>query len=204
MSSVAGLMQGLDFAIGELRKGNLYAIATRCGGGKSHFCIGVASHFTRIHENVLYVSDSMDRETFYGKMNKVIASYGGDLVFKECYKLTIDKLENWLELSSFGLLVIDPFDIFSWDLDIGELKELALRKNIRVLLSKNITKRTPLDSNPPSLSQIRFPSKQIEKKFWAYVDVVLMAYQTLPPDDFVTFKVCKGTAATWKMRAKRV
>ena len=184
-------MDAIERLIGGFRQGDLYAFATRPGCGKTHFCMSVACHFAKLSKNVLYISDSLNREIFEARMDIISPTRSGKVVFKECYKLTIDRLSEWLKNESFDLLVIDPFNAYCFDVDIGELKELAQEIGIPVLLSKNISAESSNDNEPLALSHIRFPSESILDKFIAYTSVILFGFQTAE-NDTITLKVAKN------------
>lgn len=190
MACLGGRMLGLEYTIGKFQKGNLYAIATRPGVGKTHFCMGVTCHLGKLGYNVLYISDAMDERTFELRLDRINPFYPGHIVFKECHKLTIEKLSQWLDEEEYEMLVIDPFDVYSWDVDVGELKDLAKEKSVSVLLSKNLTAESK-NNEHLTLSTIRFPSQEVLDKFLAYTDIILLGY-VHPDSGNACLKVAKN------------
>ena len=184
-------MDCIEQLIGGFRQGNLYTIATRPGCGKTHFCMSVACHFAKLAQRVLYISDSMDEETFEQRIEKIGLYCYGEVVFKETYHLTMAKLSEWLDAAPFDLLVIDPIDVYCWDVDIGELKELAKAKHICVLLAKTLSASLSEKNKLPTLSHIQFPSASFLNKFLAYTSVILFGYFN-PKNNSVCLCVAKN------------
>ena len=164
--------------IGGFKKGSIYAIATRPGVGKTHFCMSVANLFASRHQKVLYIANSISEEEFFARQQAFSSECGDNISFEEVYKLTIEGLEMFASEDDYSLIVLDPFDIYALDIDLGELKEWAKKKNIPILVSKYLS-RPPLedDRNHPVLSDLKFPQESLQKKFLAYVDVILFAYR---------------------------
>ena len=98
--------------------------------------------------------------------------------FEEVYKLTLEGLEMFASEDNYGLIVFDPFDIYSLDLDIGDLKEFAKKKNIAILLTTNLA-RPPLDEDRahPVLSDMKFIDKKAYKKLIAFSELILFLTQ---------------------------
>ena len=88
----------------------------------------------------------MDEDTFTEKLNTTCSNVGDNINFEEVYKLTIEGLEMFASEDNYGLIVLDPFDIYSLDIDIGDLKEFAKNKNVAILLTTNLA-RPPIDDN---------------------------------------------------------
>lgn len=88
----------------------------------------------------------MDEDTFTEKLNTTCSNDGDNINFEEVYKLTIEGLEMFASEDDYSLIVLDPFDIYSLDLDVGGLKEFAKKKNIAILLTTNLA-RPPIDDN---------------------------------------------------------
>ena len=164
--------------IGGFKKGSIYAIATRPGVGKTHFCISVATLFASKESKVLYISNNISEEEFFNRQKAFNSNYGENIDFEQVYKLTLDGLDMFASEDDYDLIVLDPFDIYALDIDLGELKEWAKKKNIPILVSKYLS-RPPLedDRNHPVLSDLKFPQESLQKKFLAYVDVILFAYR---------------------------
>ena len=141
--------------VDKIQKGNIFCVGARPFVDKAQFCIGVASLFASKGNKVLYISHEMDEDTFTEKLNTTCSNVGDNINFEEVYKLTIEGLEMFASEDDYSLIVLDPFDIYSLDLDIGDLKEFAKKKNIAILLTTNLA-RPPVDDNrthpviPPS------------------------------------------------------
>lgn len=167
--------------VDKIQKGNIYCVGVRPFVDKAQFCIGMASLFASKGNKVLHISHEMDEDTFTEKLNTTCSNDGDNINFEEVYKLTIEGLEMFASEDDYSLIVLDPFDIYALDIDLGELKEWAKKKNITVLVSKYLS-RPPLESDRdhPVLSDIKFSQESLLDKFLAYVDVILFAYRKAP------------------------
>lgn len=182
--------------IGGFKKGSIYAIATRPGVGKTHFCISIATLFASRNQKVLYISNSISEEEFFARQQAFISECGDNISFEEVYKLTLEGFNVFASEDDYDLIVLDPFDIFALDIDLGELKEWAKKKNIPILVSKYLS-RPPLedDRNHPVLSDLKFPQESLQEKFLAYVDVILFAYRKAPQSK-ISLTVAKNIYGT--------
>lgn len=171
----------MERLVDRIEKGNIYCVGARPFVDKAQFCIGVASLFASKGNKVLYISHEMDEDTFTEKLHTTCSNDGDNINFEEVYKLTIEGLEMFASEDDYSLIVLDPFDIYALDIDLGELKEWAKKKNITVLVSKYLS-RPPLESDRdhPVLSDIKFSQESLLDKFLAYVDVILFAYRKAP------------------------
>ena len=149
--------------IGGFKKGSIYAIATRPGVGKTHFCISVATLFASKESKVLYISNNISEEEFFNRQKAFNSNYGENIDFEQVYKLTLDGLDMFASEDDYDLIVLDPFDIYALDIDLDELKEWAKKKNIPILVSKYLS-RPPLedDRNHPVLSDLKFPQESLQ------------------------------------------
>lgn len=185
--------------IGGFKKGSIYAIATRPGVGKTHFCISVATLFASRGSKVLHISNNISEEEFFNRQKAFNSNYGENIDFEQVYKLTLDGLDMFASEDDYDLIVLDPFDIFALDIDLGELKEWAKKKNIPILVSKYLS-RPPLedDRNHPVLSDLKFPQESLQEKFLSYVDVILFAYRKAPQSGIILIvaKNIYGTIGT--------
>ena len=177
---------------GKFEKGNLYALATRPGLGKTHFALTLAGHWAKLGRKTLYISDAMNAETFEKRLDRLEPYYHDLVSFEECYKLTIERLSQWLDADSYDLLILDSFDVYCWDIDIGELKELAQAKGVCVLLTKNLL----FSEEPHNLSHIRFPNEEMKDKFVAYTSAILCGYRNLEHDS-VCLRALKNIAGLY-------
>ena len=177
---------------GEFEKGNLYALATRAGVGKTHFVLTLAGHWAKLGRKTLYISDAMNEETFEKRFTAIEPFYREDADFKECYKLTMERLSQWLDAKRYDLVVLDSFDVYCWDVDVGELKELAQEKGVCVWLTKSL----PYSEGPINLSHVRFPEEEFRDKFIAYTDVILCGYRN-PEHDSVCLRALKNVAGAY-------
>ena len=50
------------------------------------------------------------------------------------------KLNKLASEQEFDLIILDPIEIYLLDIDLGELKEWAKKKNIAILLSKYLSR----------------------------------------------------------------
>lgn len=182
--------------IDGFKKGSMYAIATRPGVGKTHFCMSVANLFASRNQKVLYISNSISEEEFFARQQAFSSECGDNISFEEVYKLTIEGLKMFASEDDYDLIVLDPFDIYAFDIDLGELKAYAENKNITILLSKHLL-RPPFESNRnhPVLSDIKFPQESLLDKFLAYIDVILFAYRKAPQSK-ISLTVAKNIYGT--------
>ena len=182
--------------VDKIQKGNIYCVGARPFVDKAQFCIGVASLFASKGNKVLYISHEMDEDTFNEKLNTTCSNDGDNINFEEVYKLTLEGLEMFASEDNYGLIVLDPFDIYALDIDLGELKEWAKKKNITVLVSKYLS-RPPLESDRdhPVLSDIKFSQESLLDKFLACVDVILFAYRK-PHQSKISLTVAKNIYGT--------
>ena len=56
--------------------------------------------------------------------------------FKQAFNLHKDKLKTYLNEKKYKYLILDPFDNYAYDIDFGDLKEIAIEKNIIVIVTK--------------------------------------------------------------------
>ena len=167
--------------IKEFKAGSIYAICTRPGVGKTHFCLSIAALFSTRGKKVLYISNTMDKDNFYERQKAICSDCSDNISFNEVYKLTIKKLDMIARENDYDLIVLDPFDIYALDLDVGELKDYAKKNDIVILLSKNLSKSLLLNRREyPSLRDIKFTLRSIRDKFLAYVDIIVLAYRKTP------------------------
>jgi hypothetical protein len=177
---------------GEFEKGNLYALATRPGVGKTHFTLTLAGHWAKLGRKTLYISDSMDKNGFERRLDAIEPYYHENIDFKECYKLTVERLSQWLDAHHYDLVVLDSFDVYAWNVDVGELKELAKEKGVCVWLTKSFS----FSEESINLSHLRFPKEEFKDKFIAYVDVILCGYRHLEHDS-VCLRALKNVAGVY-------
>ena len=169
----------IEKMVGEFKKGGVYAICTRPGIGKTHFCLSVASYFAAKGQKVFYMSDCISPDEFYNRQSKIDPDCTENIQFEQIFLCTIDRLNDFVSEQDNSLVIIDPIDIYSHKLDIDEIKDFAKKKNITILLSKHLSK--PLFWNRlPALRDIKFVSKFTTEKFLAYVDVIFFAYRKEP------------------------
>ena len=119
----------------------------------------------------------MDEDAFFKRARNFSPVPCSLINFEEVYKLTLEGLKMFASDDNYDLIVIDPFDTYCWDLDISELKEFAKKKDVCILLSKQL-RRPPLWSRRkhPVLSDVTFPQKHLENKFVSMVDIILFGY----------------------------
>ena len=182
--------------INGFKKGSMYAIATRPGVGKTHFCISIATLFASRNQKVLYIANSISEEEFCDRQKAFEVDCGNNIFFNEIYSLNIEKLDNLASEQEFDLIILDPIEIYLLDIDLGELKEWAKKKNITVLVSKYLS-RPPLESDRdhPVLSDIKFSQESLLDKFLAYIDVILFAYRKNPQSK-ISLTVAKNIYGT--------
>ena len=156
------------------QKGSIYAIASRCGIGKTQVCLNFAKYVAGNGEKVLYLSDSPSGKEIDILASQTILKGKNNIVCKRTFHLHKLKLEMLLNEDEYDYLILDPFDIYAYDIDMGELKEIAIEKHIAIIVTKNLS-RPPLFSRrkPPVLSDIKFADKRVQRKFIAYTDIIL-------------------------------
>ena len=171
--------------VDKIQKGNIYCVGARPFVDKAQFCIGVASLLASKGNKVLYISHEMDEDTFTKKLHTTCSNDGDNINFEEVYKLTLEGLEMFASEDNYGLIVFDPFDIYSLDLDIGDLKEFAKKKNIAILLTTNLA-RPPLDEDRahPVLSDMKFIDEKAYKKLIAFSELILFLTQEPSANEF--------------------
>ena len=182
--------------IGGFKKGSIYAIATRPGVGKTHFCISVATLFASKGNKVLYISHNISDEEFFERQKAFDSNCSENINFEQVYRFTMEGLDMFASEDDYDLIVLDPFDIYAFDIDLGELKAYAENKNITILLSKHLL-RPPFESNRdhPVLSDIKFSQESTTDKFFAFVDVILFAYRKAPQSN-ISLTVAKNIYGT--------
>ena len=104
----------------------------------------------------------------------------------------MERLSQWLDAKRYDLVVLDSFDVYCWDVDVGELKELAQEKGVCVWLTKSL----PYSEGPINLSHVRFPEEEFRDKFIAYTDVILCGYRN-PEHDSVCLRALKNVAGAY-------
>ena len=167
------LMHYVDSLIGGFQKGNLYALGMRPGLGKTHFCAALACHWLKLGRRVMYVSDTVTAEELDRRLDRINWMHRGEPVMKECYNLSIPRLSAWLDEEKVDLLILDPFDVYCHDVDIGALKELAKEKDVTVLFTVCL----PHHEGVPTLSTVTLPNERTYAKFLAYTSVILLGYR---------------------------
>lgn len=168
----------MERLIENIQKGSIYCIGSRPFIDKSQICISIASSFAKNSEKVLYLSHTMNEDKFTEKLNNTYPEAYNNIYFEEVYKITIERLGMFTSEDNYTLIILDPFDIYSLDLDVGDLKEFAKKKNVAILLTTNLA-RPPLDSNRthPVLSDIQFIDKKAQMKLIAFSDIIMFAYK---------------------------
>lgn len=156
------------------QKGSIYAIASRCGIGKTQFCLDFAKYVAGNGEKVLYLSDSPSGKEIDVLASQTILKGKNNIVCKRTFHLHKLKLEMLLNEDEYDYLILDPFDIYAYDIDMGELKEIAVEKHIAIIVTKSLS-RPPLFSRRkyPVLSDIKFANRRVQRKFIAYTDIIL-------------------------------
>lgn len=162
---------------GNLKGGRIYAAASRPGVDKTLFCLTFATFVANKGSEVLYLSDSLTEEEFDSYLEKM-PLVTPNVVFKRAFHLHRQKLETLLDEGSYDYLVLDPFDIYAYDIDMGDLKEIAVEKGMDIILTKNVL-RLPLDGSRKhhTLSDIKFLDKKVGAKFMSYTDIILFLDQ---------------------------
>ena len=164
----------MERLVKSFKKGSIYGIGARPFIDKTKFCISIVSLIASKGNKVLYMSHEMDEDAFTEKLTATCPNVIAKINFEEVYKMTIEGLEMFASEEDYDLIVLDPFDIYSLDLDIGDLKDFAKKKNIAILLTTNLA-RPPIFSKRkhPVLSDIKFIDKRAQRKFIAYIDIIL-------------------------------
>lgn len=160
--------------IEKFKQGSIYAITSRVGVGKTCFCLNLLSHIAEKGGEVLFLSDSLETSEINDFIAKMPPASKNKVHFKQAFRLHKDRLKAYLREKEYTHLILDPFDIYAYDIDLGELKEIAIKNNIIVIITKSLS-RPPLFSkrNHPVLSDIKFVDKRVQKKFIAYIDIIL-------------------------------
>lgn len=168
----------MERLIENIRKGSIYCIGSRPFIDKSQICINIASSFANKGEKVLYMSHLMDEDKFTEKLNTTSQEVHNNINFEEVYKITIEGLGMFASEDDYSLIILDPFDIYSLDLDVGDLKAFAKKKNIAILLTTNLA-RPPLDSDRmhPVLADIKFIDRKAHTKLVAFANIIMFVYK---------------------------
>ena len=176
--------------IEKFKQGSIYAITSRVGVGKTHFCLELASVVSGNDCNILYLSDSLNTSEIDDYIAQMPITSQNRVCFKQAFNLHEDKLNAYLNEKKYDYLILDPFDIYAYDIDMGELKEIAIKKNIVVIVTKNLS-RPPLNSHRkhPVLSDIKFVDKRVQSKFIGYTDIILFLERK---PDTTQFRVLVG------------
>lgn len=161
----------------RIQKGNIYCVAARPFVDKAEFCVSAAVLFASKGNKVLYMSHNMDEDAFIAKLNTSCPGADDNIEFLEMFKITMEGLEMFAD-DDYDLMVFDPFDIYSLDLDVGDLKEFAKKKNIAILLTTNLA-RPPFEEDRihPVLSDMKFVDEKTYKKLLAFSDIILFISQ---------------------------
>lgn len=168
----------MERLIEKMQEGSIYCIGSRPFIDKSQICISIALSFDKNGKKVLYLSHSMNENKFTEKLNNTYPESNSNIRFEEVYKITIDGLNMFASEDNYTLIILDPFDIYSLDLDIGDLKEFAKKKNVAILLTTNLA-RPPLDSERthPALSDIQFIDEKAQIKLIAFAEIIMFVYK---------------------------
>lgn len=160
--------------IQKFKSGSIYAITSRVGIDKTHFCLNLLSHIAEHNGEVLFLTDSLDTSEIDNYIAQLPTASQNRVYFKRAFNLHKDKLETHLNERKYKYLILDPFDNYACDIDFGVLKEIAIEKNLIVIVTKNLS-RTPISSKraSPVLSDIKFIDKTVQQKFIAYTDLIL-------------------------------
>lgn len=167
----------MERLIKKMQEGSIYCIGSRPFIDKSQICISIALSFDKNGKKVLYLSHTMNENKFTEKPNNTYPESNSNIRFEEVYKITIDGLNMFASEDNYTLIILDPFDIYSLDLDIGDLKEFAKKKNVAILLTTNLA-RPPLDSERthPALSDIQFIDEKAQIKLIAFSEIIMFVY----------------------------
>lgn len=185
--------------IEKFKEGSIYAVTSRVGVGKTRFCLILLSHITENNGEVLFLTDSLDISEIDDYIAKMPITSRNRVYFKQAFHLHKDRLKAYLKEKEYKYLILDSFDNYAYDIDMGDLKEIAIEENIIVVVTKTLS-RPPLFSKRkhPVLSDIKFSQKSTQDKFLAYVDVILFAYRKKPTSKILltTAKNIHGTIGT--------
>lgn len=178
------------------QKGSVYAIASRCGIGKTQVCLKFADYAVGNKEKTLYLSDQIDGKEFDNLISRMNLSGENSVVCKRAFYLQKSKLKSLLNEDEYDYLILDPFDIYVYDIDMGDLKELAIENDIAIIVTKNLS-RPPFFSRRkhPVMSDLKFADKKIKAKFIAYTDIILFL-EKKPSENFMSFIVAKNIKGT--------
>lgn len=171
--------------IKKFNQGSIYAITSRVGVGKTCFCLNLLSNIAENSGEILFLTDSLEISEIHDYIAKMPPTSQNRVCFKQAFRLHKDRLKAYLREKEYTHLILDPFDIYAYDIDIGELKEMAMKNNIVVIVTKNLS-RPPLFSkrNHPVLSDVKFVDKRVQKKFIAYIDITLFLERKPNTNDF--------------------
>ena len=160
--------------IEKFKQGSIYAITSRAGVGKTCFCLNLLSNIAENSGEILFLTDSLEMSEIHDYIAKMPSTSQNRVCFKQAFRLHKDRLKAFLREKEYTHLILDSFDNYAYDIDIGELKEMAMKNNIIVIITKSLS-RPPLFSkrNHPVLSDIKFVDKRVQKKFIAYIDIIL-------------------------------
>lgn len=160
--------------IEKFKQGSIYAITSRVGVGKTHFCLNLLSHIAENNGEILFLTDSLEISEIDDYITQMPPTSQNRVCFKQTFRLHKDRLKAYLREKEYTHLILDPFDIYAYDIDIGELKEIAMKNNMVVIITKSLS-RPPLFSKRkhPVLSDIKFVDKRVQRKFIAYIDIIL-------------------------------
>lgn len=168
----------MERLIEKMQEGSIYCIGSRPFIDKSQICISIALSFDKNGKKVLYLSHTMNENKFTEKLNNTYPESNSNIRFEEVYKITIDGLNVFASENNYTLIILDPFDIYSLDLDMGDLKEFARKKNVAILLTTNLA-RPPLGSERthPVLSDIQFIDEKAQIKLIAFAEIIMFVYK---------------------------
>ena len=171
--------------IQKFKKGGLYGIGARSGMGKTQFCISVTSLLASKGSKVLYMSNAMDEDEFFKRMKTDNLNICNKANFEEVYKLTLEGLKMFVSEDDYGLVVLDPFNIYSLDFDVGDIKTFAKKKNIAILLTTGFA-RPPFDDDRihPDLSDIKFVDEKTHIKLIVFSELILFLTQEPNTNNF--------------------
>ena len=169
----------------KFKKGSIYAITSRVGGGKTQFCLNLVAHITANDGEILFLTDSLDISDINGFIAKTTHTSQIRVCFRQAFYLNQERLKEYLSEKKYDYLILDPFDIYAYDIDFGELKEFAMENNIVVIVTKSLS-RPSLSSQreEPNLSDVKFDDKQVQRKFIAYTDIILFLERKRNTNDF--------------------
>jgi replicative DNA helicase len=171
--------------IEKFKSGSIYAITSRPGVGKTQFCFNLISQIVSNECEILYVSDCLDKNEINDNIAQMPIASQNKVYFKQVFNLHKDKLKTYLNEKKYKYLILDPFDNYAYDIDFGDLKEIAIEKNIIVIVTKNLS-RPPINNKRknPVLSDIEFLDKIVGQKFFAYTDIILFLENDINTNEF--------------------